>query len=103
MRVELLHIDECPSSAEARERVEAALAGLGHGNVAVHMRLLQSPTDILGTGFAGSPTITVDGADIFPSGAPADELACRIYSTPGGYAGMPTVHQLMEALKNRGL
>ena len=75
MRVELLHIDECPHSAEARGRVEAALAGLGHGDVAVHLRLLQSAAESLGTGFAGSPTITVDGADIFPGGAPASGLA----------------------------
>ena len=103
MRVELLHIDECPHSAEARGRVEAALAGLGHGDVAVHLRLLQSAAESLGTGFAGSPTITVDGADIFPGGAPASGLACRMYQTPTGYAGLPTVDQLTEALKNHGL
>ncbi len=103
MRVELLHIDECPNSAEARERVEAALADLGHGNVAVHMRLLQSAADTLGTGFAGSPTFTVEGADIFPGGAPATGLACWIYQTPTGHAGLPTVDQLTEALKNHGL
>jgi hypothetical protein len=103
MRVELLHIDKCPHSAGARGRVEAALAGLGHGDVEVHMRLLQSAADTLGTGFAGSPTITIDGADIFPGGAPTNGLACRIYQTPTGHAGLPTVDQLTEALKNHGL
>jgi hypothetical protein len=103
MRVELLHIDKCPHSAEARGRVEAALAGLGHGDVEVHMRLLQSAADTLGTGFAGSPTITLDGADIFPGGAPTNGLACRIYKTPTGHAGLPTVDQLTDALKNHGL
>jgi hypothetical protein len=105
MRVELLYIDECPHSAEARGRLEAALAGLGHGDIAVHvrLRLLHSAADTLGTGFAGSPTITVDGADIFPGGAPASGLACRVYQTPTGHAGLPTVDQLTEALKNHGL
>ncbi|WP_427135174.1 thioredoxin family protein [Pseudarthrobacter sp. S9] len=102
MRIELLHIDECPNSAEAGQRVEAALAALGHNDVAVHMRLLESSADTTGTAFAGSPTITVDGADIFPDGAPASDLACRIYLTPGGYAGLPTVDQLKEALKKYG-
>lgn len=66
-------------------------------------RLLESAADIAGTGFAGSPTITVNGTDIFPTGAPADDLACRIYATPSGLAGLPTLNQITEALKNHGL
>ncbi|WP_427136640.1 thioredoxin family protein [Pseudarthrobacter sp. S9] len=103
MRIELLHIDDCPNSAQARERLEAALLALGHNDMEVHMRLLRSPADTKDTGFAGSPTITVNGADIFPTGAPAGDLACRIYMTPGGLSGLPTVDQLTEALKNNGL
>jgi hypothetical protein len=41
---------------------------------------------------------------IFPDGAPpSSDLACRIYPTPGGYAGGPTVDQVMKALTNHGL
>ncbi|NSX36552.1 thioredoxin family protein [Pseudarthrobacter oxydans] len=103
MRLELLHIDECPNSEPARVRLEEALAALGHNEVKVHMRRLKTPSDILGSGFAGSPTITIDGADIFPEGAPADELACRVYKTPQGLSGLPTIDQLAEALRNNGL
>lgn len=103
MKIELLHIDDCPNSVEARLRVEAALAALGRPDVAVHMRLLESPADTVGTAFAGSPTITVDGTDIFPDGAPASDLACRIYMTPAGFAGLPTVGQVQEALRKSGL
>jgi hypothetical protein len=67
------------------------------------MRLLKSVSDIEGTGFAGSPTITVNGADIFPDGAPSSDLACRIYMTPSGFAGLPTMDQLTKALRDRGL
>jgi hypothetical protein len=102
MRLELLHIDDCPNSDQARERLEEALAALGRSEVTVHMRLLKTPSDIKGTGFAGSPTITIDGADIFPAGAPAEELACRVYHTPQGFSGLPTVDQLTEALRNHG-
>ncbi|WP_242703290.1 hypothetical protein [Paenarthrobacter ureafaciens] len=66
------------------------------------MRLLQSVSDIEGTGFAGSPTITVNGADIFPDGAPSADLACRIYMTPNGFAGLPTMDQLTTALRDHG-
>jgi hypothetical protein len=103
MRIELLHIDGCPHSAEAGRRVEAALEALGHGGLAVQMRLVESAAAATGTAFAGSPTITVDGADLFPDGAPTRDLACRIYRTPEGFAGLPTVDQLTEALKERGL
>ncbi|CCQ44324.1 putative alkylmercury lyase [Pseudarthrobacter siccitolerans] len=103
MRIELLHIDECPNTAKARERLEAALAALDRKDVPVNMRLLKSAADITGTGFAGSPTITVDGADIFPTGAPASDLACRVYATPSGLAGLPTLDQLTDALKSRGV
>ncbi|QDG87079.1 thioredoxin family protein [Pseudarthrobacter sp. NIBRBAC000502770] len=103
MRLELLHIDECPNSAKAYERLEAALTALGRTDVEVHMRLLESASDIEGTGFAGSPTITVNGTDIFPNGASSNDLACRIYMTPNGYAGLPTLEQLTKALRNSGL
>lgn len=103
MRIELLHIDDCPNTAETQDRLEAALVALGHTDIPVHMRLMESPADTENTGFAGSPTITVNGADIFPTGAPANDLACRIYPTPGGLAGLPTLDQIREALRNNGL
>lgn len=103
MRIELLYIDDCPNLATAQERLESALAALGHSDTPVTMRLLESAADTAGTGFAGSPTITLNGSDIFPTGAPADDLACRIYVTPSGLAGIPTINQITEALKNNGL
>jgi hypothetical protein len=103
MRIELLHIDECPHSTKAQERLEAGLTVLGRSDIPVHTRLLTSASEIPNTGFAGSPTITVDGVDIFPTDAVADDLACRVYATPDGLAGLPTLEQITSALKNRGL
>lgn len=102
IRIELLHIDECPHSEEAAERTAEALAALGLGHIPVHMRVLRSSADTAGTAFAGSPTITADGVDIFPA-LPVADLACRIYVTPVGPAGLPTVTQIMEALEGSGL
>lgn len=103
MRIELLHIDACPNAAKALERLEAALTAMGHRDFPVNTRLLESASDTAGTGFAGSPTISVNGSDIFPTGAPAGDLACRIYATPSGLAGLPTIDQIAAALKNNGL
>lgn len=102
MRIELLHIDQCPNTVRALERLESALAVLGRSDIAVRLRQLSTASDIPDTGFAGSPTITVDGSDIFPTGAPADDLACRLYATPDGFAGLPTLNQIVQALVSRG-
>ncbi|KRE63872.1 alkylmercury lyase [Arthrobacter sp. Soil736] len=103
MRIEVLYFEGCPNSAEACQRTEVALAALGWGKVAVHMREMRTAEDTKGTPFAGSPTISVDGRDIFPGANPASDLSCRIYQTPNGVAGLPTVDQLKEALINTGL
>ncbi|UKA56642.1 thioredoxin family protein (plasmid) [Arthrobacter sp. FW305-BF8] len=103
MKIELLHITGCPNTARALAQIETALTALGRQDLTVHLRRIKSPADTAGTAFSGSPTITVDGTDIFPGAAPTTELACRIYPTPSGMAGVPTVDQVLEALRNRGL
>lgn len=64
---------------------------------------MESAKDAVGTAFAGSPTITFNGTDIFPDGSPAQDLACRLYRTPRGLAGVPTIDQIKEALTNCGI
>lgn len=56
MTIELLYIDECPNPVEAAQRLDAALAALSHRGTEVHMRVMESAADTVGTGFAGSPT-----------------------------------------------
>ena len=98
MNLEVLHIDDCPNWEEAGRRLQDALAATGHGDVEVGYRLLRTPADAAVTAFAGSPTITVNGVDLFPSDGRTSDLACRVYLTPTGLAGIPTVEQLAEAL-----
>ncbi|WAH98146.1 thioredoxin family protein [Arthrobacter sp. MMS18-M83] len=103
MEIELLHISDCPNTDEAARHLGAALTALGHGGAAIHRRLMESSEDTIGTAFAGSPTITIDGTDIFPDGAAANDLTCRLYRTPRGLVGVPTVDQIKEALRSHGL
>lgn len=99
MRVEILHIDECPNWVEAGTRVEAALAELGRGDVDVTYRLLTDSVEAAEVPFAGSPTILFDGVDAFPTDARTSDLACRVYRTDTGFAGVPTVTQLVGAIQ----
>ena len=100
MRVEILHIDECPNWVEAGSRVEAALAELGRGDVEVTYRLLTDSVQAAAVPFAGSPTILLDGVDAFPSDGRTSDLACRVYRTDTGFAGVATAAQLVEAIRN---
>lgn len=99
MKLEVLHIADCPNWEEAGRRLLAALTATGHTGSQINYRLLTTPTDAAATSFAGSPTITIDGADLFPSDGQTNDLACRIYATPTGLAGLPTIDQITEALK----
>jgi hypothetical protein len=99
MGFEVLHIDECPNWEEAGRRLRAALQSTGHGDDPIAFRLIRSSEDTAGTAFAGSPTITLDGVDMIPSQGSPSDLACRIYVTPLGLAGLPTVEQLIEGIQ----
>jgi hypothetical protein len=99
MKVEILHIEDCPNWEQAGRRARDALAAIGQEDVAVTFTLLRTSEDASRVPFGGSPTITVDGADLFPTGVRITDLACRVYSTPNGLAGLPTTDQLADALK----
>lgn len=99
MDVEVLHIDDCPNWQEAGRRTQAALAATGHAEQAVRYRLLSTSNDAAETTFAGSPTITLDGTDLFPTDGRTNDLACRVYPTPTGLAGLPTIEQIIAALR----
>jgi hypothetical protein len=63
---------------------------------------LQTAADIATTGFARSPTVIVDGHDLFPGTAAIGDLTARLYSTSEGLHGAPTLHALKAALSQRG-
>ncbi|KGJ72939.1 alkylmercury lyase [Cryobacterium roopkundense] len=101
MRVQILHIDECPNWVEAAKRVEAALNELGRSDVELTYCLLADSVEAAAFPFAGSPTILLNGVDAFPTGVRVSDLACRVYRTDGGFAGVPTVAQIVEAIQNQ--
>ncbi|MBD3942904.1 thioredoxin family protein [Microbacterium sp. NEAU-LLC] len=102
MQIEVLHIAGCPTWVEASRRVREALtlSGIYHAKMA--FRLVASPADAARLPFAGSPTILVDGADLFPGSPRTSQLACRVYLTPQGLAGAPTTEQIIEAVSAHG-
>jgi hypothetical protein len=93
MKVEILYVAGCPNLAPARELVAHALEQ--HGVRAEVQAVLVSGDAALGHGgFAGSPTILVNGSDVEP--APPAGMACRIYA---GGKGVPPVEAILRAIE----
>lgn len=95
MRIELLYFDDCPNWRTAHERVRRVAAAR---DLEVEHRLVTTPEEAEAARFRGSPTMLVDGHDPFASGDEPIGLSCRVYQTPDGPAGAPTVEQLETAL-----
>ncbi len=98
MRVEVLYFDGCPTYVAATRILQEALSELG---VKAEVELVAVNTDeeARGLRFPGSPTLRVDGRDLFP--VPERSvwaLGCRMYATPEGLKGYPTREMVRDAL-----
>lgn len=95
----LLYFEGCPSWRAAGQRLREALDELGRVDTAVTFQPVDAGTAV--TEFPGSPTFIIDGMDLFPIGTQPGGLSCRVYQTAAGLAGVPTVADLVAALRER--
>ena len=94
MEVELLFWEGCPSHPAALAELRTAL---GDG-VEVHVREVATEEQAVAERFPGSPTIRVDGADLFPVDEPPS-LSCRVYRLADGrFSPTPDPGELRAAL-----
>jgi hypothetical protein len=98
MDVTLVYFDGCPNWKIVNHRLRRLTEEV---ELTITHRVLTSPEGVPGTPFGGSRTILVDGRDPFPRTGIDAGPACRIYPTPGGPAGAPTLEQLREVLHRR--
>ena len=71
--------------ADRWERLRQGLDRLGRADVPISGVRVETAEDAMAAGFAGSPTILVDGRDLFPQSIEwTGGLGCRLYWTPGG-------------------
>jgi hypothetical protein len=99
VEVELLGVADCPHTGPASALLRAALDDVGLTAVSFTTTVVDSLQQADSRGFIGSPTITVDGSDLFPEPGRQPALACRIYDHPGGNTGLPDLRDLTRALK----
>ena len=97
MHVELLYFDGCPSYVAATRTVREVLAELGE-EADVALVAVNTDEEARRLQFPGSPTIRVEGRDLFP--VPKRSiwaLGCRTYATPEGLKGCPTREMVRDA------
>ena len=93
--VTLLYFDGCPSWRTTDERLRRLRSELGFD---LERHRVDTPEEAERRAFRGSPTVLVDGRDVFARGDEPVGLSCRIHDTPDGPAGAPTTAQLREAI-----
>ncbi len=97
MRLEILHVPDCPGAAVLEDRLAEALAG--HPPAEVARRVIATQEEAERAGMTGSPTLLADGMDPFAVPGQEPGIWCRLYADPDGRLGpAPSVAQLRAVL-----
>lgn len=98
MLIELLYFDGCPSWKEGLDNLEAALKA---EELEAQIRLVkvEKDKDAEHLKFLGSPSYRVNEVDLWPEERQHYSLSCRVYNTPDGIKGAPTIDMLREQLR----
>jgi hypothetical protein len=100
MDVTLLYFDDCPHWEIADGHLQTLAAEID--GLVIDRHVVDTPEEAVRVEFRGSPSIIVDGVDVFADPSDPVGLSCRVYQTPDGPAGSPTLDQLRAALATRG-
>lgn len=98
MEITLRYFDGCPNWRIAERLLRTALSEAGAAHAVFCLQQVATHEDAQRLGFCGSPTILIDGRDPFVDHSAGVGLSCRVYATPEGLRGAPTVDQLRAAL-----
>jgi hypothetical protein len=98
--VTLLYFDDCPHWKTVDEHLRTLSSEFP--DLVLSRLLVETPEEAERTSFRGSPSILVDGTDAFAEPNAPVGLSCRVFQTPDGPAGSPTIDQLREVLATQG-
>ena len=103
MKVEVLYFDGCPTYRAAQKTLAEVLSEKGV-EAEVDLVAVNSDQEARRLRFPGSPTIRVDGRDLFPVEEREEwRLGCRVYATSEGLRGSPTAEMVRASLASRNL
>jgi len=99
MRLQVLHVPDCPNTGVLTARLDGLLTG--RGDVVVEYEVIRDEREAAARGMTGSPTLLIDGTDPFGAGR-APSMSCRVYfDESGAVAGAPSEAELREALASK--
>jgi hypothetical protein len=97
VKLEVLHVSDCPNTAVLTARLTEALSG--RGDVVIERCEVSDQAEARRRGMAGSPTLLIDGMDPFAVADQASSLSCRLYTDENGaVSGSPSLAQLRSVL-----
>jgi len=98
VHVEVLYFEGCPTYIAATRTLREVLSELGV-EAEVELVAVDSDEEAKRLRFPGSPTLRVDGRDLFAVPERSDwALGCRMYATPEGLKGYPTREMIRDVL-----
>lgn len=97
MKIQLLYFDGCPSWQSALQNLHSAIRAMGL-NPSVELVQVMDDDDAVQKKFPGSPSFRINGIDLWPQELDTNSMSCRLYVTPDGLKGSPTVSMFREAL-----
>ena len=97
-KISLLYFDGCPSWKPALENLKTAV---GAEKIPAEISLvnIEDTAQAQVERFPGLPSILVNGVDLWPIEPTNYALSCRVYKTPSGMMGSPTIEMLRERLR----
>jgi len=99
MQVELLWFAGCPSYLRAQALLAQVLREEGV-DAPIEMIQVHDDAEAIALKFLGSPTIRLNGRDPFAEpGQDQFAMQCRVYRTPAGLKGVPTLEMLRAAVR----
>jgi hypothetical protein len=99
MDIVLRYSPGCPNWVEADRLLRDALAIVGFTAATLTQEVIETPEEAVAARFTGSPSIFINGVDPFAGARAEFGLACRVYQTPAGLRGSPTLEQLVTVLE----
>jgi hypothetical protein len=97
MKVQLLYFEDCPSWQTGLERLNTALL-MEQLEDSVELVKVEDDVEAARLKFLGSPSFRIDGQELWPDERESYSLSCRVYITPEGMKGWPSVEMLRDKL-----
>jgi hypothetical protein len=98
MKIQFLYFEDCPNSTPAYENLSLALQEL-KWTPEIERVVIEDDLYAEHYTFQGSPSIKLNGVDLWEETLSEYHMGYRVYQTPTGLAGSPTVEMLVERLR----